>query len=142
MTGAEIDHLAAAFKPVVIPDFVPFAERDGKTIGFGLALPDFNQVLRTNRNGRMFPAALQLLWTLKTQRFRRSRILLLGVLPEYRSKAVDAAMYHWIWLAGKRNGITWGEAGWVLEDNPAMNAGIMKMGMTPYKKFRLYDRPL
>jgi GNAT superfamily N-acetyltransferase len=142
MTGAEIDHLAAAFKPVVIPDFVPFAERDGKTIGFGLALPDFNQVFRTNRSGRLFPAALKLLWTLKTNRFRRSRILLLGVLPEYRSKAVDAAMYHWIWLAGRRHGITWGEAGWVLEDNPAMNAGIIKMGFTPYKKFRLYDRPL
>lgn len=142
MTDHEIDHLAAQFRPVVVPDLVPFAERDGEPIGFGLALPDFNQVLRTNRQGRMWPAALQLLWAVKRQTIRRTRILLLGVLPEYRGKAVDALLYHWIWTkAGARN-MTWGEGGWVLEDNPVMNAGLTNLGMTPYKTFRVYERRL
>ena len=46
MTDHEIDHLAAQFKPVVVADLVPFAERNGEPVGFGLALPDFNQALR------------------------------------------------------------------------------------------------
>ena len=39
-------------------------------------------------------------------------------------------------------GFTWGEAGWILEDNAAMNAGLEKMNFTVYKTYRLYDRPL
>lgn len=139
MTDHEIDHLAKQFKPVVIPELVPFAEHEGKPIGFGLVLPDFNQVLRTNRRGSMFPAALKLLWALKTKRIGRCRILLLGVLPEYRAKGVDAALYTWIWRHGQARRITWGEGGWVLQDNQAMNAGLLKLGMTPYKTYRLYD---
>jgi len=142
MTDHEIDHLATQFKPVVVPELVPFAEHEGKPIGFGLVLPDFNQVLRSNRNGSMFPAALKLLWSLKTKRIGRCRILLLGVLPEYRAKAVDAALYAWIWEHGLARNIGWGEGGWVLEDNQAMNAGLLKLGMTPYKTYRLYDRDL
>ncbi|MHB1329683.1 MAG: GNAT family N-acetyltransferase, partial [Gemmatimonadales bacterium] len=142
MTEHEIDHLAAQFRPVVVPEMVPFAEKDGEPIGFGLALPDFNQVLRSNRKGRMFPAALKLLWSLKTRRIRRARILLLGVLPEYRGKGVDAALYHWIWTHSTARQITWGEAGWVLEDNPAMNAGLVKMGFTQYKRYAIYERPV
>jgi GNAT superfamily N-acetyltransferase len=140
MTDHEIDHLAKQFKPVVNPDLVPFAMKDGKAIGFGLVLPDFNQVLRTNRNGRIFPAALQLLWAIKRKKIRRCRILLLGVLPEYRGKGIDAMLYHYIWTTSPRHGITWGEAGWILEDNPAMNLGLEKMGFIVYKTYRLYDK--
>jgi GNAT superfamily N-acetyltransferase len=140
MTDHEIDHLAEQFKPVVNPDLVPFAEKDGKVIGFGLVLPDFNQVLKHNRNGRIFPAAVELLWAIKRRKIRRCRILLLGILPEYRGKGIDAMLYHYIWTTTARYGITWGEAGWILEDNPAMNAGLEKMGFTVYKTYRLYDK--
>jgi len=72
----------------------------------------------------------------------RCRITLLGVLPEYRGKGIDAVLYHWIWTRGGTLGYGWGEAGWILEDNPAMNAGLVKMGFTVYKTYRLLDRPL
>jgi GNAT superfamily N-acetyltransferase len=142
MTDHEIDHLAEQFKPVVIPELVPIAEKDGKVIGFGITLPDLNVVFRPNRSGRMFPMILKLLWALKTRRIRRARILLLGVLPEYRGKGVDAMLYHWIWTKSGERGIYWGEAGWILEDNPAMNAGLEKMTFKVYKTYRLYDRPI
>ncbi len=142
MTDHEIDHLAEQFKPVVIPDLVPIAEKDGKVIGFGIALPDLNVIFRANRSGRMFPMILKLLWALKTRKIRRARILLLGVLPEYRGKGVDAMLYHWIWTKSGERGIYWGEAGWILEDNPAMNAGLEKMTFKVYKTYRLYDRKI
>ncbi len=142
MTDHEIDHLAEQFKPVVIPSMVPMAEKDGKLIGFGIALPDLNVVFRRHRSGRMFPMILDLLWSLKMKRIRRARILLLGVHPEYRGKGVDAMLYHWIWTRSGERAIYWGEAGWILEDNPAMNAGLEKMTFRVYKTYRLYDRAI
>jgi GNAT superfamily N-acetyltransferase len=142
MTDHEIDHLAEQFRPVVISEMVPIAEKDGKLIGFGIALPDLNVVFRRHRSGRLFPMILDLLWSLKMKRIRRARILLLGVRPEYRGKGVDAMLYHWIWTKSGDRKIYWGEAGWILEDNPAMNAGLEKMTFRVYKTYRLYDRPI
>ena len=140
MTDHEIDHLAEQFKPVVIPELVPMAEKDGKLIGFGIALPDLNVIFRGNRSGRLFPVVLRLLWALKTKRIRRARILLLGVVPAYQGKGIDAVLYHWIWTKSGERKIYWGEAGWILEDNPAMNAGLEKITFRVYKTYRLYDR--
>ncbi len=142
MTDHEIDHLAEQFKPVVIPEMVPMAEKDGKVIGFGIALPDLNVIFRTNRQGRLFPMIIRLLWALKMRKIRRARILLLGIAPEYRGKGIDAMLYHWIWTRSGERKIYWGEAGWILEDNPAMNAGLEKMTFRVYKTYRLYDRPI
>jgi GNAT superfamily N-acetyltransferase len=142
MTEHEIDHLAEQFKPVVIPDLVPMAEKDGKLIGFGIALPDLNVVFRRHRSGRLFPLILDLLWSLKMKRIHRARILLLGVHPDYHGKGVDAMLYHWIWTRAEKWRMTWGEAGWILEDNAAMNAGLEKMTFKVYKTYRLYDRRL
>jgi GNAT superfamily N-acetyltransferase len=142
MTEAEIDHLAAQFKPVVVPGLVPFAEKDGEPIGFALALPDLNVVFRKNRGGHLLPVLLPLFWALKRETIRRTRILLLGVTPEYRGKGLDAVLYQWIWSRAAQHGMYWGEAGWLLEDNPAIIAGMVKMGFVQYKTYRLYDRPL
>lgn len=143
MTDHEIDHLAEQFKPLVVPDLVPFVELNGEPIGFCLTLPDLNQVFRKHRSGRLTPLLLaELLLALRLKRLRRVRILLLGVLPEHRGKGVDAVLYHWIWTKAKDLGFTWGEAGWILEDNPAMKAGLEKMEFVVYKTYRLYDRRL
>ena len=142
MTEREIDHLADQFRPVVVPDLVSFAERDGQTIGFAICLPDLNVAFRPNRSGAFLPGLLRVLYGLKAKRIGRLRVLLLGVLPEYRAKGVDAALYHRIWHMAIANKIYWGEAGWILEDNPAMIAGMVKLGWKHYKTYRLYDRSL
>ncbi|MES2125048.1 MAG: N-acetyltransferase, partial [Gemmatimonadota bacterium] len=141
MTDAEIDNLAAQFRPVVIPSIIPFVEKDGVPIAFGLGLPDLNEALRNNRNGGMFPAALTMLFKLKTKKITRARIPLLGILPEWRGKGIDSALYHWIWSKAAEVGIGWGEAGWLLEDNPGIIQGLSKAGFTPYKTYRILDRP-
>lgn len=141
MTDAEIDALAKAFKPVVIPELVPFVEHDGKPIAFGLALPDLNEALVHNRSGRMFPASLTMLLKLKMKKLKRSRVLLLGVLPEWRGKGIDSALYHWVWTKTGERGAGWGEASWLLEDNFGIIQGLSKAGFTPYQTFRILDRP-
>ncbi len=140
MTEAEIDHLAKDLKPVIVPELVVFAEREGELIGFAVALPDLNVALKTNPSGRLFPGILKILW--KARQITRLRIMLLGVVPEYRRYGADALMYHWIWDKGYALGYRWGEAGWILEDNTAMNNGLVRMGFERYKTLRLFDRPL
>jgi len=142
MTPNEIRHLARQFKPFYNPDIIPFVEKDGRAIGFGLALPDLNAVLRRHRSGRLVPAVPHLLWALWRKQIHRARIPMLGVLPEYRGKGVDAVLWQWIWSRSMEHGLFWGEAGWILEDNPAMANAAERMGFRRYKTYRLYDRPL
>ncbi len=140
MSDAEIDHLAKQLKPVVVPDLVVFVEREGEVIGFAAALPDLNVALKANPSGRLFPGILRILW--RARSIKRIRILLLGLLPEYRRTGADALMYHWIWEKGYALGYRWAEAGWILEDNPAMFNALERMGFSRYKTLRMYDRPL
>ncbi len=140
MTDAEIDHMAKDLKPVVVPDLVPFVEKDGEVIGFAAALPDLNVALKTNPSGRLFPGIVKILWT--ARKIKRVRILLLGLLPEYRRTGADVLMYHWIWEKGYALGYRWAEAGWILDDNVAMKNGLDRLGFHHYKTLRLYDRPL
>ncbi len=140
MTDAEIDHLASQLKPVVVPDLVVFAEREGEVIGFAAALPDLNIALKANPSGRLFPGIFKILWA--KRHITRIRILLLGLLKEYRMTGADALMYHWIWEKGYALGYRWAEAGWILDDNAAMSNALVRMGFQQYKTLRLYDRAL
>jgi GNAT superfamily N-acetyltransferase len=140
LTDPEFDHLAKQLKPVVVPELICFAEANGDTIGFAAALPDLNVALKKNPSGRLFPGILKILW--HARKITRLRILLLGVLPQYRSTGVDALMYHWIWEKGVGKGYSWGEAGWILENNAAMNNAATRLGFRHYKTYRVYDKRL
>jgi GNAT superfamily N-acetyltransferase len=141
MTDAEIDHLAKQLKPVVVPDLVVFAEKDGKTIGVGITIPDFNVALKHNPSGRLLPFGLfRILW--HKRRIHRARTLILGVLPEYRRTGADALMYEWTWLKGNEHGYYWGEASWLLETNHAIRNAMERLGLRVYKTLRMYDKPL
>jgi GNAT superfamily N-acetyltransferase len=141
MTDRELSHMARELRPIHIADIVPFAEHAGEPIGFGLALPDLNEVLRGNRKGRLLPGLLRILWALKRKRFHRMRILLLGVRPDFRGRGVDALLWHWIWTRSARYGLGWGEASWILADNAGMRNAAERSGLEAYKTWRLYDRP-
>jgi len=140
MTDKEIEHLAREFRPVVVPDLVLFAERAGQPIGFALALPDLNVALKANPSGRLFPGIVKMLWA--ARKIHRIRVLLLGAVPEWRGRGIDALLYAEIWRRGNAKGYDWGEAGWILEDNAAMRNGLVRMGFRVYKTYRLYERPL
>jgi len=139
-TDREIEHLAAQLRPVVVPRLVLFAEASGRPIGFVAALPDLNQALRANPSGRFFPGILRVLWA--SRRITRLRVLLLGTLPEWRGRGIDALLYKRIWDEAKALGYTWAEAGWILEDNLPMRNGLERMGFRVYKTYRVYEKAL
>jgi len=140
LTEREVEHLAGQLKPLVVPDLVAFAEREGQPIGFVAAIPDFNVALRANPSGRLFPGIFKVLWA--SRHITRLRVILLGLLPEWHGRGVDAVLYRHVWENGRARGYDWAEAGWILEDNHSMINGLTRMGFEAYKTYRVYERPI
>jgi GNAT superfamily N-acetyltransferase len=141
MTDKEIDVMAKNLKLIVDPNLILFVTtNDGTPIGFSLALPDLNVLLK-KINGRLFPTGLFTLLTGRS-RLNRARVLAMGVLPEYRQRGIDAVMYYKTYESGRKAGYNWGEFSWVLEDNKNMNDAALAMGAHPYKKWRIWEKKL
>ena len=140
MDDAEMDALAADLKSVMVPELVLFAEMEGKIVGFGISLPDINMALKHNRNGSLLPA-LYHLYTKKKQ-IDTVRIIVLGVLPEYRATGAAGVLFYETAVRAKALGYKYGEASWILEDNEAMNHSAEVMNGKITKKYRIYEYPL
>lgn len=140
-TEEEFDFLAANLKPVLDPDFALFAEVDGKSVGFALALPDINIVLKRIPNGRLFPFGF-----MRFLRFRSTintiRFCVAGILPEYQRRGIDALIYSEFYHRGTSKGIHQAEAGWVLETNTLMNEGLQALNARRCKTYRMYETKL
>ncbi len=81
---------------------VLFLEKDGEPIGFALALPDVNQAVR-HANGRLFPfGLLKILY--HARHIHKVRVLVLGLLKEYRGRGLDVLLYLTLIRNGTRKG--------------------------------------
>jgi GNAT superfamily N-acetyltransferase len=140
MTEAEIDAMAKDLKPIVEPSLVLFGEIDNKVVGFALVMLDYNQVFK-DMNGRLFPFGFIKLLTGK-KKITWSRIIALGIIPEYQKRGLDAVFYWEIVTRAHNNGIDLGEASWVLEDNEMMKRGLEVLKAEVYKKYRIYEIPI
>ncbi len=138
MTQSEFAFAAAELKAVVDPDFTYIAEHRGRTIGFSLSVPNFNELLIRIRRGRLLPSGIFRLLTGK-RKIRSMRILTLGVLRPYRNMGIDACFYAMNMVTAMRKGIHWAEASWILENNESMNRALVHIGGKPYKRYRLYE---
>lgn len=142
MTDAEFNYQVKKLKDIVWPDFVVFAEVDGKAVGFNLVVPDVNQAL-IKMDGELFswsdPFALIKFLTTK---FDDTREMAMGIHPDYRNKGLEAVMYLEALKTGIKRKIKGGELSWTLEDNEGINNGITAMGGKIIKKYRLYEKAL
>jgi GNAT superfamily N-acetyltransferase len=140
LTDREIDQMAKDLIQIIDPDLVLFAEVEGETIAFILALPDFYRALK-HANGRLFPfGLLKILW--HARKIDTARVLAFGIKEAYRRQGVDALLYYEVYKRGVEKGYRRGELSWILEDNALMNRAIENMGARVYKRYRIYDYPL
>jgi len=137
VTEAEVRAMARDMKPIIQPKGVLVAEdKTGRPIGFAIALPDVNSLLK-GLNGRLFPFGfLRLLRGIP--RLRRYRMFALGVIPEYHGKAVDALLYRALYESLYAPD-TWLEINYVLEDNWMMVNAVHKLGAKPLRRYRVYE---
>jgi len=137
MTREEFLHVAAEMKQILKPDLALIGEVDGRAVGFALALPNINQALK-HAGGRLFP--LGLVKILYHQRLiNELRVLLLGVVEEYRTTGVAAGFYAELIRNARRMGYGHSEMSWILEDNVLMNRSLEAMGARKYKTYRIYE---
>jgi GNAT superfamily N-acetyltransferase len=139
ITDAEVEFQAKTLKQVLDEEWTFIAEKDGEVVGAALTLPDINQVL-AKLNGRLLPAG----WArflLGRRKIDQLRVFALGVKHDYRHSGVAAGLYlEHIKMAGKPDKIHWGEMGWILETNEAMNRAMEGMGGKVVKRYRMFER--
>lgn len=141
MTDKEFRYLAKDLKMILDKDFASLAEHNGKVVGFALAIPDINQLLKTIKRGRLFPTGIfKLLFGLK--KIDYVRVLALGVEPAYRRLGIEACFYADIIEQCIAKNIKGGEASLILEDNEMMNNGLIKLNATAYKRYRVYEKAI
>jgi ribosomal protein S18 acetylase RimI-like enzyme len=137
VTPDEGRSMAHDLKDIINPKAVLIAEDpDGRPIGFAMSLPDVNVILK-GLNGSLLPFGwIKLLWGLP--RLRQYRMWALGVLSEYHGKGVDTLLYRSTYenlFLGKIRM----EVNYVLEDNTRMNNALLKLGVNPLRRYRVYQ---
>jgi GNAT superfamily N-acetyltransferase len=138
-TEAEFEYLKNDLKMIVDAKFVWIAEHEGKAVGFGLTLPNINEVLIKNKRGRLFPWGIfRLLFGKK--KVKSVRVIALGVLEDYRKMGIESLFFAKKIERARTLGLTAGEASWVLESNQEMVAAAERMGGIRYRTYRLYKK--
>jgi hypothetical protein len=140
MSEAEIDHQSAGLKYLIVPELTSIAEIDGKPVGAGFGLLDFNQLIK-KINGHLLPFGWLTLLTGK-KKIDRLRLISTNVLPEYQKWGLGLVTLARILPDAVSFGIQVGEFSWVLESNSLSRGTIERGGAKRTKVHRLYDRPL
>lgn len=139
-TEAEITQLGSELKLIARKEGALFLEDNGVPVGVAIAVPDINQVLK-RFDGRLFPRGI--FYLLNQRRIiTRMRLVMLGVLPEYRNRGYDLLLINDLMHKVAKIGVVEGECGWTLEDNHAINKAIEAAGGEKYKTYRLFQKAL
>lgn len=138
-TDAEYDHLAEGLNLLLDLRYVYLAEHKGKLIGFGVALPDINEITKGFKKGKLLPFNIIKLLTQKSK-VSLIRIILLGVLEDYRKLGIEAVFFANYIKAAKENNLKAGEASWILESNTMMVKAAENLNGQRYKTYRIYSK--
>ena len=140
ITDGEIVSIAKQLKQIIDPNLVFLVEVEGKTVGVGLTVPDANFVLK-KMGGHIFPFGIVQMLRYQNK-IQWVRTLILGVLPEYRHRGVDAVLYYETAKEALARGYRYIEGSWILANNVDMNLAIQGLGAKIYKTYRVYDKEL
>lgn len=140
VTEVEVEAMARDLKPVLHPKAIMFAvDESGRPVGFAIAIPDINQLIR-GLNGRLFPIGIfRLLFGLP--RLKAYRMFALGVIPEYHGKGIDSLIYRAMYESCYSPDIRM-EINYILEDNYPMNNAVLKLGAKPLRRYRVYQKAI
>lgn len=135
-----IADIVKELKPIIRPEGTCVIEENGIPAGFYICIPNMNHVLKILNGSLKNPwRVLKALWAWK--HIKDARLIMLGVLPEFRKRGLDLILIKHIVTHGVA---VWNEAelSWVLEDNAGMIRGIEECGCHPSKRYRVYQKEL
>jgi GNAT superfamily N-acetyltransferase len=138
LSEKQFKFIAKDLKTVIDPNFAHVAEVDGRPVAFSVALPDLNQALK-HIDGKLFPfGLLKLLYY--ARKIRQVRTALMGVLPEYQGRGIDALLHKQTIENGLVKGFESAELSWILESNVDMIRVAERIGAFVEKRYRMYHR--
>lgn len=142
----EFQTVGRELRPILKASYTSIAMLDNEPVGFLIALPNINELIR-DFQGRLLPSNwVKLLWRLKRDAATTARVPLMGVKSRFHGTPMGAliafSMIDAVRWRLHENGIREVEMSWILETNAGMNGLIEAMGGDCYKEYQMYRQPL
>ena len=119
------------------------ASQDNKLVGVGITIPSLSRALQKCRRGRLWPLGWwHVLRALKMHKTEGVDLLLLGVLPEYRSKGTNALMFYDLIPRYNKYGFKWGESQVEMETNENVQGQWGYFETVNHKRRRCYRKDI
>ena len=119
------------------------ASDNNKLVGVGITIPSLSRALQKCRRGRLWPMGWwHVLRALKMHKTDGVDLLLLGVLPEYRSKGTNALMFYDLIPRYNKYGFKWGESQVEMESNAGVQSQWSYFETVNHKRRRCYKKEI
>lgn len=142
LTDRQIEQYVKMYLPMADLNLVTLIEdanAGGKLVGVGITIPSLTKALQKCRNGRLFPFGWwHILRALKFHKTNVVDLLLVGVLPEYRSKGVNALLFSDLIPWYQKYGFEWGETHVEMETNESVQSQWQYLEREQHKRRRCY----
>ncbi len=143
LSDRQIDKLVNDYIKIADLNLVTAIMDGEKMVGFGITFPSFSHAMQKTRDGRFLPFGW---WhMLKVLRWHKTPIvdlLLIGVLPEYRSKGANALIFDDLIRWFQRYHFEWAETGPQMESNEAVLSQWQYLEATQHRRHRCYRKTL
>ncbi|MCB0651225.1 MAG: hypothetical protein KDC85_08120 [Saprospiraceae bacterium] len=141
LTERQIEQLKKDFFSVINPDYISVVlNSNDELIGFGIAMPSLSRALKKSA-GSLFPFGYFRVWR-ALKKNDTIDLLLLGIIPAYRSKGIHALIFEKIGQSFLDNKIKFLETTRELENNHNVTQLWSKLDSRQHKRARCYVKKL
>ncbi len=143
LSQPQIDKLVNDYIKIADLNLVTAIMDGERMVGFGITFPSFSRALQQTRDGRLFPFGWwHVLKILKWHKTDTVDLLLIGVLPEYRSKGAVALIFDDLIHQFQHYGFIWADAMPQMERNEAVLAQWQYLDSRQHRRHRCYRKQL
>ncbi len=146
LTQRQIDQYVKMYFPMADLDLVTLivdGNKDNEIVGVGITIPSIARALQKCRRGRLFPFGWwHILRAIKFHKTEAVDLLLIGILPEYRSKGANALLFSDLIPRYQKYGFKWGETHVEMETNLHVQSQWGPLKPENHKRRRCFIKPL
>lgn len=143
LSDRQIDKLVNDYIKIADLNLVTAIMDGDKMVGFGITFPSFSHAMQKTHDGRFLPFGWwHMLKVLKWHKTPIVDLLLIGVLPEYRSKGANALIFDDLIRWFQRYNFEWAETGPQMESNEGVLSQWQYLDATQHRRHRCYRKML
>lgn len=146
LTDKQIDVYINQYFPYANLEFITVIEdgnKDNQIAGMGITIPSLSLALQKCKRGRLLPFGWwHMLKVIKFTKTEGVDLLLLGFLPEYRSKGANALLFYDLIPRYQKYGIKWGESQVEMETNGGVQSQWDMFDTVNHKRRRCFKKKL